>query len=418
MLKILIAVGLGSMLALPAIVQSHMLLAHNSTLLPQAFRFLVAAFALGVIQTAEESAFPTLSIKLLNSAAAAGVFFMALPAVLWMYSMKTAPPFLITLAMSLAPLWIYSINHFKNPNTQYLFLISTAGFVLAAFSTSTAPLSLALILSAIAMTAMAGYLARHLFWIHMSVNLNFWSMLVAAIALFPLGFMFETTPLQWEIQYWALIGILGLLLTAGAAYSYRKFAYRLDARTTAIVLVLPTAVTIGIGLFMGVEKIPSGLTLLGIVLALLPVAQMSRHEDPRYCLTHFLTSSNRVADRIDISLRGHIQVENGPAGNIRVKSISVGGLGFESDVYCPVTTKAVVKIPLGTKHFTQVLFDTVCAYTSKIKEPGEFSWKGGLAFQKMDLETTQILAEFVARMGYAHRDLSPKIEAPKVAARC
>ncbi|MBI3296451.1 MAG: DMT family transporter [Deltaproteobacteria bacterium] len=391
--------------------------------LPNLIRFWLAAITLGCIQGFQERVVPALSIRLINSAVAAGVLFMAVPNVLWLWSMHYLPFSFVVLSMGLVPLWINVLHNYKNRDWLIGGGVSLVGLVAVgltlvpiAHTSASGPLPpvwtcVVACLVASSTSALAGLLARNLFWIHATTNLNIWSMIAAAVFLFPAALIFgEFNYIHlWPARYWGELALLTLVFTGCGAQVYRRFSFHLDRFSASLLLLLAPLFTLAYSLSTGDEHL-SPVGIVGWLAACIPLFYFSRRGSPLHWLYHYLANSRRVGDRLEVDIEGFVKTDQAN-GAIRITSISIGGIGYESEVYCPVSDKAVVTIPMG-KNFTQVTFDTICAYCAKTKTGGTV-WRGGLAFQKMDLASTQILAEFVARLATADRSTGPAIEIRK-----
>ncbi len=378
---------------------------------PNLFRFWIAALVLGIIQSFEERAAPQLSIRLMHSATAAGVLFLAVPNVLWMWALRQLPLHFVALTMAVVPLWINVLLNLKDRRFLIGGLTSLLGLLIASIGFDQSQNHWALVgacLIAALSSTFAGLMSRHLFWIHATVNLNLWSMVFASAILIPAALINKEIGLLrgWSIEYWTQLGLLAVVCTAIGAYFYRRISFHLSPATTAIILIAAPVYAIFTGLVVQ-TLIPNVALVAGFLLVVVPLVWLCLKSQPMHWLYQYLANSRRIGDRIDVNLSGYVKTAKAQ-GTIRITSISIGGLGFESEIYCPVSEQILVTLPMG-KNFTTVSFDTVSAYTAKLV-PGGTTWKGGLAFQKLNLATTQILAEFVARFGEIEPSEEPAIE--------
>lgn len=258
--------------------------------LPNLIRFWVAAITLGMIQGFQDKAIPPLSIRLINSSVAAGVLFMAVPSVLWLWAMHTLPFSFVVLTMSIVPLWTNVLHHYNSRDWLLGGGVSLLGIVMVAASTAPTPglwecVSACLVASLT--SSIAGLLARNLFWIHSTVNLNVWSMVSAAVFLFPAALIFgEFKYIQaWPANYWLQLTTFTFLCTALGAYFYRKFSLHLNSFSVSLLLLTAPLFTLAYGLSVGNEHLtPIG--IIGWLAACVPLFYFSRRGSPLHWMYH------------------------------------------------------------------------------------------------------------------------------------
>jgi len=373
--------------------------------------YLGAAATLLALNLALERRYPRMSIKLFQASMTIGIACYFMPGVATFYSMKFMSPGVAALVMALVPLWlwIYRIGDWRKKLPSLLFC-SLA--VIVFFWGSTAEevsarewfiLLVLFVSSFLYATGLA--FTRRIFWMHYGLELNFWAMGFAACLFALMSFLFgevRSVPENFQTSFVLYFGILSIVILGGGTFFYRYVAHQPRLISTmTLTLGIPLLAVIWSWLsdsFKTPLNVPCVISLL-VFLVTLGVAGVG--ERSAAWMTHFLTNTRRVGERVVCKMSAFMKAEKGALTKIDIVDLSIGGVGFTCDDPIVVGNKILVSIPLG-EGWTQVSVEAKIVHAVKIPDrskAGQIRWHGGLMFINLPEDRLQPLVEFLAGMG-------------------
>lgn len=374
-------------------------------------QYLIAAGTILALMLIIERRYPRISIKLLQASMTIGICCYFMPAVATFYSMKFMSPGIAALVVSISPLWlwIYKIGNWKKKAPALVICLASIIVFFFAVGTgediSTREIFILVVLFVSSYLYATGItFTRRIFWMHYGLELNFYAMGFAACLLGLLSVLFSenrSIPEAHSYVFVLYLGFLSVVILGAGTFFYRYVAHqpRLISMITLTVGIPLLALLITWGI--GVTPV-TFLSVASALVALITLGITGVGEQSAAWMTHFLTNTRRVGERVVCKLNGFIKSEKGPLVKIDVTDLSIGGLGFNTDDALHVGNKTLVSIPLG-EGWTQLSVEAKIVHAVKVPHPtnpGAVRWHGGLMFINIPEDRLQTLVEFLAGMGH------------------
>lgn len=374
-------------------------------------QYFIAAGTVLVLMLVIERRYPRISIKLLQASMTIGICCYFMPAVATFYSMRFMSPAIAALVVSIVPLWlwIYKIGNWRKKAPALAICITAITVFFFAVASgeqiTTREIFILIVLFVSSYLYATGItFTRRIFWMHYGLELNFYAMGFAACLLGLLSVLFAENRALPEAQNYVFLVYLSFLsvVVLGAG----TFFYRFVAHQPRFITMI--TFTVGIPLLALLIAWATGatpITFLSVTSAMVVLVTLGFTgvgEQSAAWMTHFLTNTRRVGERVVCKLNGFIKSEKGPLVKIDVNDLSIGGLGFYTDDALQVGNKTLVSIPLG-EGWTQLSVEAKIVHAVKIPQPGNpgaFRWHGGLMFINIPEDRLQTLVEFLAGMGH------------------
>lgn len=372
--------------------------------------FLLGGLTILVLMLGVERRYPRLSMKLFQAAITIGICCYFLPGVTTFYSMRFMSPGVAALTIALVPLWlwIYKMGNWRKKLPALLICSVGVGLFFwgSTPTINTREIFILLVLFVASFFYATGLsFTRRIFWMHYGLELNLWAMLFASCLFGLMSVLFyepRVVPESFDNHFMLYLAILSVLILGIGTFFYRYVAHH--PRLTSMMTL-----TLGIP-FLGVactwissaSHTPHNLPcLLGVAIVLVTLGATGVGEPSAVWMTHFLTNTRRVGERVVCLLNGFVRVDKGPLVKIEIVDLSMGGLGFKCDDTIQVGDRALVSIPLG-EGWTQLSVEAQIVHAVKSTVPGKPTqgrWQGGLQFSNIPEDRLQPLVEFLAGMG-------------------
>jgi drug/metabolite transporter (DMT)-like permease len=373
----------------------------DAIFLPQAIRFLSAAFVMAGLCSVAEQRPPGISVRLLHAAVTVGGLCYFVSPIFMFYGVRVLPSGLGALVYLSVPLW-YLIAAYHGEDLVLADYVMTGvglvvfciGVIPDSYVRGAAHLPLLCLLLGMFAFMIGGWVTRRLFWAHSSLDLAFWSMLFAGITHILMGIVcgeHHELP-NWDTAYWGYLLFLGFLVTGlGAFMGHVRRSLPQMIAFTAIPPIL--AMLWGFALWRETPLNP--FTVLGFGLVLYPVLRVLRLVPLSRWMVLTLYNDKRQGERLVCQLDAEINSQ--PA---RIIDIGLDGVGFRGSHPFKADEKVVLTFPIG-RDGNSVLVHCRVAHATEVAGNKGFPCAGGLEFQKISTEHKQSLVEFLARLARA-----------------
>lgn len=385
---------------------------------PLGFRFLGGAFFIVMVPLLTAARIPNFSLKLLHASITVASLAYVMAPMLAYYALKTLPSAFVATAYCTLPMWflVAAYGEFaERRNHVIVMCLALLVFFAGVYPSASlrGPYGLGLLaLAGSLVSFLAGiWVSRRLFWLHAAVDLNFWSMLIAAVTHCVLGLVTGEwgAPAEWSRVYWIILGIMTFVVTGAGSYFYR-----LEVVETPTVVQLTVSVPLlafGMAIALWGETPINVWTGVGFttILAILTYNSISGRPNQWMCLG--LNNDKRQGDRliclIDAFMRPmHVSA---PAAvkpsRIQVVNLSIGGFGFRSEGEFRVGQEVIVTLPLA-RNWTSITVDCRVVHVKQAKFR-DFPYVGGVQFKALSENRQQSLVEFLARLSNAEEETHP-----------
>jgi hypothetical protein len=141
--------------------------------------------------------------------------------------------------------------------------------------------------------------------------------------------------------------------------------------------------------------------ILGLVTVLSVLILVGTGEPSGSWMTHFLTNTRRIGERVVCHIKSFVKTEKGAVIQLEVTDLSIGGMGYFSDEQVHVGQNVLVTVPLGSG-WTQLSVEARIVHAVRVFNPSQPTvsrWHGGLMFINMPEERLQPFVEFIASVG-------------------
>ena len=205
--------------------------------------FLVSAAVLLIGQLIFDRNLPWLTLRSFQGSTFLGLIYFLLPSLLAFRAIKIVSPLIAVMAFGTVPLWFWMFKMGRGAHRIPFLLACLVGIGLFfKGSMGSQPIVTAHYLAVLSLVfasflcAVAVIICRKVFWIHSSLELNFWAMLVAALISALLLYLFtEPSPDGARgLQYWAYL-LSYALITGGIAFGDRFVTFHASQAVTLAV---------------------------------------------------------------------------------------------------------------------------------------------------------------------------------------
>lgn len=376
-------------------------------------QFLISALTITALMLIFERRVPRISLKLFQAAVAIGFTCYFMPGIATFYSMTFMSPGVAALMLALVPLWlwIYRMGSWQKKLPALLIGIVGAG-VFFWGSAKTDQIGMREITIFFVLVAGSFLYAtgiafmRRIFWMHYGLEINLWAMFFASALFALMSFLYyedRTVPEEFFERFLLFLGILGFLIYGLGTFFYRYVAHHPRLISTMTLTLGIPLLAVAYTWISPASRTPvSVVCVVGLGLVLFSLAFAGVHEQSGAWMTHFLTNTRRVGERVVCRLNAFIKSEKGPLLKIDVQDLSIGGVGFTCDDPIVVGDKTLVSLPIG-EGWTQISVEATIVHAVKVphpEKPNAILWHGGLMFINLPEERLQPLVEFLAGVGH------------------
>lgn len=378
---------------------------------PQAFVYFGAALVLFFIPLITNGRVPQLSLRLLHAAiTVAGLAYFMSP-VLLVFALRVLPSAFCATVFATLPMWLLLIAYGmgrEKLNQYILLVVGISVFFIgikdeAALRGSTA-LALGALLSSVFCLLLGVWVSKRLFWLHSALDLNFWSMIIAAFAHTIIGVLQHEglNPTVWTKNYWLFLIILTFPVTGLGSYLYRVEGMR---RKTIVLLTATVPLTaLFVGWQLWGETPINALTLGGAGVLMYVLVTEALVGNPSQWMGLSLNNDKRQGDRLLCVLDAFMrQIRGGKPSKIQVIDLAIGGVGFRSEVPYKIGEDVMITLPLG-HNWSSVTIDGRIMHITESRYR-DFPWVGGVEFQNLSAHRRQTLVEFLARLSKAEEEI-------------
>lgn len=384
----------------------------DAVYLPQAARLGGGALFLFLVPLVTAGRLPQISLRLLHAAiTVAGLAYFVSP-VLLTFALRTLPSGFVAIVYSTLPLWLILVAHgagFDKKN-QYLLVVIGLGLFLWGVLPEIAlrgrgPAAGIALAGSVFSLILGVWVSKRLFWLHSALDLNVWSMGLAAVLHAFLAVVNHevAATAYWDRGYLVCLGALSIGVTGLGAYLYRVELMR---RHTIVILTAAVPLfALGLAWYCWRETPVNVFTLAGTALIGYVIVTESLVGAPGHWMCLFLNNDKRQGDRLICLIDAFMRLlKEGKPARVQVVNLSIGGLGFRSETQFQKGDSVVVTLPLG-QNWSSITIDAVVTHIEPVRSR-TYPFAGGMQFKPLAAHRQQCLVEFLARLSKAEEDTS------------